>query len=313
MNDESAGRPLAEAGGPRHRPRRLRRVTVGRRQVLTTGLAPSFWNDVYHVAMTARLPVFVAGLLGTFLAINAVFAALYWLSPNGIANSGGDFENLFYFSAETLTTVGYGELFPQTRYAHVLVSAEVFTGLFFTATMLGLIFARMSRPRARLLFARHVVVGPHDQVRTLGVRVANARLNVLASATARLWMLQGQTTREGVHFRRYVELQVLRSENPNFTLSWTILHPIDEASPLHGRSDEDLAREEAMFLVVITGHDEASGQTVQASEYYLAADLRWDHRYADILSTGPDGLTLLDYERFHDVEPVAVQPLGLEG
>ncbi|WP_237480052.1 ion channel [Lichenibacterium dinghuense] len=312
MNDESARGRFGTAGSGRGRPRRLRSVTIGRRQVYTTGLKPSVWNDVYHVAMTARLPVFVAGLLATFLAINAVFAALYRLSPGSVANSGGDFENLFYFSAETLTTVGYGELFPQTRYGHILVSAEVFTGLFFTATMLGLIFARMSRPRARLLFARSLVIGPHDEVRTLGVRVANARLNVLASATARLWMLQGQTTREGVHFRRYVELGVLRSENPNFALSWTILHPIDAASPLRGRSLEDLTREEVMFMVVITGHDEASGQTVQASEYYLAADLRWDHRYADILSTSPDGLTLLDYDRFHDVEPVAAAADGRE-
>ena len=306
MDDESARVGSRVSGGGRRRPRRLRRVTVGRRQVLTTGLAPSFWNDVYHVAMTVRLPAFVAGLLAAYLAINVVFAALYWLSPNAIANSAGDFENLFYFSAETLTTVGYGELFPQTRYGHILVSAEVFTGLFFTATMLGLIFARMSRPRARLLFATSIVVGPHDAVRTLGVRVANARLNVLASATARLWILMRQTTREGTQFRRYVELRVLRSENPNFTLSWTILHPLDASSPLHGCSTEDLLREDIMFMLVITGHDEASGQTVQASEYYTADDLRWDHRYADILSTSGDGLTVLDYARFHEVEPVAV-------
>jgi inward rectifier potassium channel len=305
MNVEPARRPPRTAGSGRAGPRRLRRVIIGRQQVLTTGLKPSFWNDVYHVAMTARLPAFVAGLLTAYLAINAAFATLYRLSPNAIANSAGDFENLFYFSAETLTTVGYGEMFPQTRYGHVLVSAEVFTGLFFTATMLGLIFARMSRPRARLLFARALVVGPHEGERTLAIRVANARLNILSSATARLWVLLQQTTREGSRFRRYVELPVLRSENPNFALSWTILHRCDEASPIHGRSTADLVAEEAMFMVVITGVDESSGQTVQAREYYAATDIRWDHRYADILSTRPDGSTVLDYARFHEVEPLA--------
>jgi inward rectifier potassium channel len=301
---------LGRAKARRSRPRRLRRVTVGGREVFTTGLQPSFWNDVYHVAMTVRLPAFVGGVLAAFMAINALFASLYGLSPGAIANSGGDWETLFYFSAETLTTVGYGELFPQTRYGHVLVSAEVFTGLFFTATMLGLIFARMSRPRARLLFARQIVVGPHDGVPTLCVRVANARLNVLASATARLWALRQQTTLEGSRFRRYVELGLLRSENPNFALSWTILHPLDEASALFGQAGEDLAREEVVFMLVITGHDEASGQSVQATGFYSAADIRWDHRYSDILSTAADGATVLDYARFHGVEPVAPGPPG---
>jgi inward rectifier potassium channel len=305
MQDESGRWRWTGTGGGQERPRRRsRRVTIGKRQVLTTGLKPSFWNDVYHVAMTVRLPAFVAGLLAAYIGINVVFAGLYWLSPNAIANSAGDFENLFYFSAETLTTVGYGELFPQTRYGHILVSAEVFTGLFFTATMLGLIFARMSRPRARLLFARAIVVGPHEGERTLAIRVANARLNILSSATARLWVLLQQTTREGTRFRRYVELPVLRSENPNFALSWTILHRYDAASPIHGRSVEDLIGEDAMFMLVIAGFDEASGQTVQAREYYTAEDIRWDHRYADILSTHPDGSTVLDYDRFHEVEAI---------
>ena len=131
---------------------------------MTAGLAPSLWNDVYHVAMTARLPVFVAGIMTVFGLTNAVFALLYWIRPDAIANSAGDFENLFYFSVETITTVGYGELFPQTRYGHIVVSTEVFTGLFFTATMLGLIFARMSHGRGRLVWLRGMVASIVSQV-----------------------------------------------------------------------------------------------------------------------------------------------------
>lgn len=301
MNDESALH-LSRA-----RPRKLRKVMIGKRAVFTAGLRPSVWNDVYHVAMTARLPVFTAGLAAAFLLTNAVFAALYWMVPGCVANSGDGFENLFYFSMETITTVGFGELFPQTRYAHVVVGTEVFTGLFFTATMLGLIFARMSRPRARLLFARVLAIGPYEGAPTLWVRVANARLNILSSANARLWVLLSEKTAEGTRFRRFVELPLLRSENPTFALSWTILHTIDENSPLFGRNGAELIQDDALIVVNITGHDEASGQAVQARETYLASDIRFDHRYIDILSTSDDGLTLLDYARFHDTEPVVTE------
>ena len=288
--------------------RRLRRVMIGKRSVFTAGLQPSLWNDAYHSAMTARLPAFVAGLAAVFLLVNLVFALLYGLDPQGIANSRGAFENLFYFSIETITTVGYGEFYPQTHYAHAVVAIEVFAGLFFTATMLGLIFARMSRPRARLVFARRLVVGPYEGVPTLFARVANARLNILSSATARLWVLLTETTAEGARFRRYVELKLVRSENPAFALSWTILHPIDAASPLFGRRPEDLAREDALLLLTITGHDETSAQTVQGRESFLPEDILWHHRFVDILSTAADGQTLLDYARFHDVEPLPPGP-----
>ena len=292
------------------RPRKLRPVLIGKRAVLTSGLTPSLWNDAYHVAMTARLPVFVAGIAAAFGLTNVVFALLYWVRPDAIANSAGDLENLFYFSVETITTVGYGELFPQTRYGHIVVSAEVFTGLFFTATMLGLIFARMSRPRARLLFARRLAVGLHEGQPTLFSRIANARLNILSSATARMWVLLSATTAEGVRFRRFEELKLIRSENPTFALSWTVLHHIDAESPIFGRRREELLAMDALFLIVITGYDDTSGQTVQARETYLTEEIHWDHRYSDVLSTSADGVTILDYARFHDVEPIGARVAG---
>ena len=295
---------------PQRAPPQLRKVMIGKRAVFTAGLSPSFWNDAYHTALTARLPAFIGGLAAAFLIVNVGFALLYGVEPEGIANSHGAFENLLYFSMETITTVGYGEFYPQTRYAHIVVGTEVFAGLFFTATMLGLIFARMSRPRARLVFARGLAVGPYEGCRTLFARVANARLNILSSATARLWVLLSETTAEGATFRRYVELRLVRAENPAFALSWTILHPLDAASPLAGRSAADLEREDALFLLTITGHDETSGQTVQARESYLPADIRWDHRFVDILSTPVAGNTVLDYARFHDMEPLAPDGTG---
>ena len=282
---------------------------IGKRAVYVAGLKPSFWNDAYHIAMTARLPAFVAGLASVFLAVNAAFALLYAIEPDGIANSHGALENLFYFSMETITTVGYGEFYPQTRFAHAVVGIEVFTGLFFTATMLGLIFARMSRPRARLVFARELAVSPYEGCRTLATRAANARLNILSSATARLWVLLSETTLEETKFRRYAELKLVRAENPTFALSWTILHAIDETSPLYGRSARDLEADDALFVLNITGHDEASGQTVQARASYLASDIRWNHRFADVLTTDATGETVLDHARFDDLVPLDVEPV----
>ncbi len=278
---------------------------IGRREVFTTGLAPSFWNDVYHAAMMAGWPAFLGGLAATFVLINAGFALLYAASPGCIANAQGRLLEMFFFSVETLTTVGYGELYPQTDYAHVVVSVETFTGLFFSASMLGLIFARLSRPSARLLFANVLVVGPDDGELTLVMRVANARLNMISSATARVWLAIQRQTKENVPFRRFLDVKLVRSENPIFSLSWTLMHRIDEDSPFHRFSEAELTQADAFLIVAISGHDETAGQQVHARETYAMNAILWNHRYVDILEHTEEGMTLLNYDRFHSVEPIA--------
>ena len=286
------------------RTKRVRAVNIGRRQVLIHGFTPSFWTDVYHVAMTVGWAGFLGGLAAIFVLVNAMFAVLYWLSPGCVANANNEILKLFFFSVETLTTVGYGEFYPLTTYAHSVVSVETFMGLFFTASMLGLIFARLSRPRARIIFARHVAIGPHDGQPTLVIRVANERLNLIASAQARVWLALQQVTAENAQFRRFLELQLIRSENPIFTLSWTIMHSIDASSPLLGLGPTDLTEGDAFLIVSITGHDETSAQQVHARQLYGASEIVWGHRYADILESTETGVALLNYTRFHDLEPV---------
>ena len=142
--------------------------------------------------------------------------------------------SLFYFSIETLATVGYGDMHPQTNYGHLVATIEIFTGMSFLAVMTGLIFARFSRPRARFVFAEHPVVGLHQGRPTLMIRVANARNNTISQATARLWLFLVENTSEGTQLRRYYELELERQEHPMFTLSWTLFHVIDDSSPLFG-------------------------------------------------------------------------------
>ena len=309
MSDTRWFDPGRLAGWAR-RTERIRTVNIGRREVLIQGIARNFSTDVYYAAMMANWPSFLGGLAGTFVLVNAIFALLYWLVPGCIANAKGEWLELFFFSVETLTTVGYGEYFPQTDYAHIIVSIETFVGLFFTASMLGLIFARVSRPRARLIFARSPTVAPHDGEPTLVIRVANERLNMISSATARLWLSVQQSTRENVQFRRFLELKLVRAENPIFALSWTLLHVIDDTSPLFGLGEAELNASDAFMIVSVRGHDETASQEVQSRYTYKVSDIRWNHRYVDILETTESGHPLLNYARLHDVEPVVAEVIA---
>lgn len=287
------------------RRRRRRRVDAGGRFVHAVGIEPSFWNDAYHLAMTVSWPLFVAAFAALFVLLNGCFALLYGLVPESVANSGNSFINLLYFSIETITTVGYGEMFPQGHWGHIVVAIETFSGMFYSAAMLGLIFARVSRPRARLIFSRSLVVSPVDGVPTLSMRVANARLNVIGSATARMWVLLAQYSMEKVLFRRFVELKLVRNENPTFVLSWTVMHRIDETSPLFGLTAEDLRLLDAFFTISIEGYDETSAQMVRSRQSYADDQILWNHRFVDMIGRTEEDETLLDYANFHRTEALS--------
>ncbi len=254
--------------------------------------------------MTVYWPVFFGTAAAIFIALNAVFAFLYWLGNDPIANVVGNRPlGLFYFSIETLATVGYGDMHPQTNYAHLVATVEIFTGMSFLAVMTGLIFARFSRPRARFLFAEHPVVTIHQGQPTLMIRVANARNNTISQATARLWLFRLETTAEGQAFRRYHELLLDRHEHPMFMLSWSLFHTIDETSPIYRMSAEDLAAVDGSFAVNISGIDDVSEQHLHARRVYSHRDIRWKHRYRDITGTSKQGRLLIDYTIFHETVP----------
>jgi inward rectifier potassium channel len=251
--------------------------------------------------MTASWPAFIGGAVLVFIAFNAVFASFYWIGNQPIANvPGGAYIDYIYFSIETLSTAGYGDMHPQTHYGHFVAAAELFTGIFSMSLMTGLIFARFSRPNARLLFADHPVITSHDGKPTLMLRLANERHNIISNATAKLWLLKNIVSMEGETLRRFYELQLTQNQNPGLALSWTLYHVLDEKSPLYQTNADDLEAYKASLALVVSGYDVVAAQTVHARKSYDHGDIRFGHRYADILDTSDDGRLRVDYGRFHD-------------
>jgi inward rectifier potassium channel len=279
-------------------------VRFGDREIIISeGLHLSFWGDISHRCMTATWPAFIAGAALVFIAFNAVFAFFYWIGNQPIANvPGGAYIDYLYFSIETLSTAGYGDMHPQTHYGHFIATVELFTGIFSMSLMTGLIFARFSRPNARLMFADNPVISNHDGKPTLMVRLANERHNIIGNATAKLWLLKNVVTAEGGSFRRFYELPLMRSEHPALALSWTLYHIIDEDSPLYEQTAEDLDATSVSLAVVVSGYDVVAAQTVHARRSYNHAAILFGRSYVDILDTQDDGRLRLDYGRFHDTE-----------
>jgi len=276
-------------------------VRLGGREIIAEGLQLNFWADISHRCMTASWPAFILGAAMVFLVFNAVFALLYFVGDQPVANvKSGDYIDYFYFSIETLSTAGYGDMHPQTHYGHFIATIELFTGIFSMSLMTGLIFARFSRPSARLLFANNPVIASHEGVPTLMVRLANERHNIIGNATARLWMFKDVVTVEGHEVRRFYELPLMRNESPALALSWTLYHVIDEHSPLHQMTADDLAASDVSLVVVVSGYDVIAAQTVHARKPYEHHEILFGRRYVDVLGTSDDGRIRIDYGRFHD-------------
>jgi inward rectifier potassium channel len=276
-------------------------LRFGSREVITEGLRLNFWADISHRCMTASWPAFIGGAVLVFIAFNAVFAVFYWIGDQPISNiSGGDYIDYVYFSIETLSTAGYGDMHPQTHYGHFVAATELFTGIFSMSLMTGLIFARFSRPNSRLLFADNPVVSNHDGKPTLMVRFVNERHNIIGNASAKLWLLRNEVSLEGQRFRRFYELPLFRNEHPALALSWTLYHAIDEQSPLYGLSADDIAASGAALVVVVTGYDVVAAQTIHGRKSYDHSDIRFGQHYADIIVTAEDGRVRIDYGKFHE-------------
>lgn len=263
------------------------------------------WGDLYHLSFVLPLPALLGAIALSYLALNTLFACAYLLDSKGIANARpGSFQDAFFFSVQTLATIGYGAMSPQSTYTHTLVFVEAFIGLLGVAMATGLMFARFSQPTARVLFSNVAVICPYNGVPTLMFRTANQRNNAIVEAGINARVLLPELTPEGHSLRRLYDLELTRSNTSLFILSWMVMHPIDERSPLYGKTAEMLINSGAQIVVTLQGLDETVRQTMHARKIYAAEDIVWNRRFVDVVSFWGDGIRAIDYTRFHDVIPL---------
>jgi inward rectifier potassium channel len=231
-----------------------------------------------------------------------VFAGLYLLDPGGIENARpGSFRDALFFSMQTLGTYSTNVMAPKSFYADTIVTIESFFSVLNIAVATGAVFARVSRPTARVIFSRHAVVTDFDGVPTLMFRVANQRGNQILEAAVTLTLARQTMTREGHPMRRFHELPLVRARSPLFALSWTVMHPIDENSPLFGATRESMLDDHVELIVVLSGTDETFAATIYARHSYMPDEIHWNRRFVDIISVRPDGRRLVDLAKFHSV------------
>jgi len=277
----------------------------GRIQILRIGAAEVRWGDPYHLLLTISWLQFLALTSVVYIAANALFALLYLLGGDGIANADpGSFSDAFFFSVQTMASIGYGAMYPITPWADMLVTIEALTGLLGLAMATGLMFARFARPTARVLFSNNAIITVQDGLPTLMFRAANQRHNQVIEAQVRMTLVRNVTTSEGEYMRRFYDMKLVRSQTPVFMLTWTVMHPIDADSPLYGLNMDDLAEIEAEIVVTLTGLDETFAQTIHARHSYISSEILWNVRFADIISRLPDGRRAVDYRHFHEVRPI---------
>lgn len=285
---------------------RLQRVYIkirdGQFNIVGLGAWYSYWRDPYHLLLTIPWTGFLLLIAVAYLAINAIFAVAYLLGGDCIENARpGSFVDVFFFSVQTLASIGYGAMYPKTLYANTIVTIEAIAGLMGIALMTGLAFARFSRPTARVVFSRVAVITPHDGEPTFMFRTANQRRNQIIEAQMRAYLMRDEVTAEGHKIRRIYDLQLRRHQSPSFALTWLAIHHIDESSPLYGMTPEDLANTHTSVVISLSGIDETVAQVVYARHTYSARQILWNYEFVNIMHETEDGHRYIDYQGFHDI------------
>jgi inward rectifier potassium channel len=271
------------------------------------------FSDLYYFLITLSWTRLLLIIVAIFALINSAFALAYMLD-GGVTNARpGSFADAFFFSVQTMATIGYGVMAPGSIFANVLVSIEAMSGLTALAVVTGLVFARFSRPTARVRFSRKAVIATRDGVLSLMFRVVNERSNRIVEADTHVVLARQVVTREGERVRNFEDLTLSRGRNALFSLSWTVIHPINDHSPLFGETRESLGASRAMVIASLTGMDETFLQNVHARHAYFADDIVWGMRFADILEELPGQGFTIDYSRFDDLVPADRPSAGVSG
>jgi inward rectifier potassium channel len=280
-------------------------IRAGKLEFLRSNSSYREWRDVYRSVIALSWPRFAVVVIGLYLVINVVFAIGYFLGDGCIAEMPrGSFASAFFFSVQTLSTVGFGHLYPATFYGDVLTTIEILVGMFFTAVITGLIFVRFSRPVVHLLFSKTMVICPFDGKHALQLRVANMQHQPMVEAEFRLMMIRKENTVEEEGVRRFYTLKLDYDHLIMFPSALTIRHIIDETSPLFGVTPEQLREAETRFLTSIVCIDTVIQAPVQSQTDYNWQDVRCGHRFVEIYTEHEDGRLGVDYGHLHDTEPV---------
>jgi inward rectifier potassium channel len=270
-----------------------------------------FWSSLslYHAALELSWPRFLLVAASGYLLINALFAGLFLLCGTGSLQSmepfpiGDPFLRAFFFSVETFGTIGYGNIVPVGLGAHLTVTLESFVGLTSLALVTGLIFARFSRPSVRLLFSRTAIIAPYHGTTAFEFRVVNQRRSQLLEVECKV-MLSRVEHRNGKPYRNFFQLPLERTKVSFFPAAWTVVHPIDDASPLRGATRDSLLADDAEFIVLLTGYDETFAAIVHTRTSYKPHEIVWGARFADVFNHGdPRGTISIDVGRLHRIEP----------
>jgi inward rectifier potassium channel len=262
------------------------------------------WRDTYHFVLTLTWPGFAGLVFGIYLLINLVFGALYMLDPHAIAEMSSFFD-AFFFSVETLATVGYGHMYPESFYGHLVAMLEIMVGMFGLAVITGLIFVRFSRPTARMHFSKVAVISPFDGVPNLMIRVANLRHQAMVEPEFRIIMLRNTITAEGNDERRFRSLKLEFDHLIAFPAVLTVRHRIDETSPLFGMTPEDFQLLDVRLVASIVGVDTVIVAPVQSLFDYNYDQVEWNRRFVEIYDQNEKGDWTVDYGRIDETEDIA--------
>jgi inward rectifier potassium channel len=277
-------------------------------EVQIVGAERTPWTDLYHELLGAPWWLSLLAMSGVFLLANVLFAFGY-MAVGGVAGARpGSFGDHFFFSVQTMGTIGYGVMHPLTTAADAIVTCEVIAGVSLVAITSGILFAKFSVPQARIRFADCATMGPFNGVPTLMFRLGSERATQVIEAAVRVVLIRTERTSEGVVYYRLRDLKLERDRSPAMARSWTVLHHIDESSPLYGATPETLVRDEVEFLLTVVGIDETSAQNLHARRTYDNSQVRWGARHADMLSERADGTLQLDMQQFHRIVPTLRTP-----
>ena len=287
---------------------------LGNSVIRRVGATRWHWSDLYPWILTLSWSRFFALIGSLYVVTNLLFAGAFYLVPGAVENvRPGVFLDCVFFSIETLATVGYGYMHPGTVYGHAVASIEIMLGMLEVAGVTGLLFARFSRPTSRILFSDLAVVTSFNGNPTLMLRTGNERNNLIIEASVRAALVRRETTLEGQLFTRFYDLKLERRQTSVFALSWTVMHLIDAASPLYGKTQDDLRDEGATLTVSISGMDDTLNDFVHARQNYSADHIFFGHHFVDILSDKVGEVRFLDFGKFHDIAPDASagEPAGV--